>query len=94
MRGGRIWRLVRFLAFFSSFVRSIFLWVVGGKIIDDDVVVGVWRNREDAHRGGTGPWHRKARGAAREMYEKIVFTTMELVVENEVGEWSFAEWTD
>ncbi|PKX94353.1 uncharacterized protein P174DRAFT_512514 [Aspergillus novofumigatus IBT 16806] len=49
----------------------------------------VWRSREDAHRGGTGPWHRKARGAAKEMYEKIVFTTTELVVGDEVGEWSF-----
>jgi stalled ribosome alternative rescue factor ArfA len=63
----------------------------GGKIVDNDI--GVWRSREDAHRGGTGPWHRKARGAAREMYEKIVFTTMELVVGDEVGEWSFGEWT-
>ncbi|RHZ60227.1 uncharacterized protein CDV56_108216 [Aspergillus thermomutatus] len=56
--------------------------------------VGLWRSREDAHRGGTGPWHRRARGAARELYEKIVFTTMELVVGDEVGEWTFGEWTD
>ncbi|EAW22854.1 uncharacterized protein NFIA_015470 [Aspergillus fischeri NRRL 181] len=58
----------------------------------ENLATCVWRSREDAHRGGTGPWHRKARGAAREMYEKIVFTTMELVVGDEVGEWSFAEW--
>lgn len=69
---------------FSAFLR-------GGDIDDDGV--GVWRSREDAHRGGTGPWHRKARGAAKEMYEKIVFTTTELVVGDEVGEWSFGEWT-
>ncbi|GIC92079.1 uncharacterized protein Aud_008536 [Aspergillus udagawae] len=59
----------------------------------ENLATCVWRNREDAHRGGTGPWHRKARAAAREMYEEIVFTTMELVVGDEVREWSFGEWT-
>ncbi|KAF7184066.1 hypothetical protein CNMCM7691_004625 [Aspergillus felis] len=59
----------------------------------ENLATCVWRSREDAHRGGTGPWHRKARGAARELYEKIVFTTMELVVGDEVREWSFGEWT-
>ncbi|GIK02788.1 hypothetical protein Aspvir_006849 [Aspergillus viridinutans] len=59
----------------------------------ENLATCVWRSREDAHRGGTGPWHREARGAARDLYEKIVFTTMELVVGDEVGEWSFGEWT-
>jgi hypothetical protein len=81
MRGGRIWQLVSFLLFF--------IWRTRLMMVD----IGVWRNREDAHRGGTGPWHRKARAAAREMYEEIVFTTMELVVGDEVREWSFGEWT-
>ncbi|KAF7159576.1 hypothetical protein CNMCM6106_006892 [Aspergillus hiratsukae] len=60
----------------------------------ENLATCIWRSREDAHRGGTGPWHRKARGAARELYEKIVFTTMELVVGDEVGEWSFDDGTD
>ncbi|RHZ62210.1 hypothetical protein CDV55_106349 [Aspergillus turcosus] len=60
----------------------------------ENLATCIWRSREDAHRGGTGPWHRKARGAARELYEKIVFTTMELVVGDEVGEWSFDHWSD
>ncbi|RDW76379.1 uncharacterized protein DSM5745_06371 [Aspergillus mulundensis] len=58
----------------------------------ENLATCVWRSREDARAGGTGPWHAKARGAARVMYEQIVFTTLELVVGEEVGEWEFREW--
>lgn len=34
----------------------------------DEVVVGLWRSHEDAVAGGSGPWHKQARAAAREMY--------------------------
>ncbi|EMD65123.1 hypothetical protein COCSADRAFT_170940 [Bipolaris sorokiniana ND90Pr] len=34
-----------------------------------------WHSREDAYRGGLGPWHKKARAAGRELYEHITFTT-------------------
>lgn len=51
---------------------------------------GLWRNRDDARHGGTGPWHRQARTAARELYERIEFRTMELVVEDGGREWSMA----
>ncbi|PYH64729.1 uncharacterized protein BO88DRAFT_446661 [Aspergillus vadensis CBS 113365] len=57
----------------------------------------VWRSREDARKGGSGPWHRRARGAAREMYERIEFTTLKLLVgEDEEGNWGweFGEWVD
>ena len=54
--------------------------------------LGVWRSREDARAGGTGPWHAQARGAARTMYEKIEFTTMELVVGETEGEWELKVW--
>ncbi|KAI9928769.1 hypothetical protein ASPWEDRAFT_168743 [Aspergillus wentii DTO 134E9] len=53
----------------------------------------LWRNRTDARLGGTGPWHQQARAAAREMYEKIEFTTLSLVI-GEDGNWEFGEWTD
>ncbi|KAL4905853.1 hypothetical protein BDW74DRAFT_177552 [Aspergillus multicolor] len=58
----------------------------------ENLATCVWRSREDARAGGTGPWHAKARGAARVMYEQIVFTTLELVVGEGVGEWEFREW--
>ncbi|KAL4989723.1 hypothetical protein BDW68DRAFT_156059 [Aspergillus falconensis] len=58
----------------------------------ENLATCVWRSREDARAGGTGPWHAQARGAARKMYEKIEFTTLELVVGERVGEWEFREW--
>ncbi|KAL3460685.1 hypothetical protein BJX64DRAFT_290001 [Aspergillus heterothallicus] len=60
----------------------------------ENLATCVWRSREDARAGGTGPWHAKARGAAKEMYERIEFTTMELVIGEEVGEWEFRPWKD
>ncbi|KAL4779514.1 hypothetical protein BJX76DRAFT_76523 [Aspergillus varians] len=60
----------------------------------ENLATCVWRSREDARAGGTGPWHAQARGAAREMYESIVFTTLELVVGEEVGDWEFKAWKD
>ncbi|KAI2790144.1 hypothetical protein POX_d05649 [Penicillium oxalicum] len=54
----------------------------------------IWRNRDDARLGGRGPWHAKARAAARSMYESIVFSTMELVIEDHVGSWEIRDWRD
>ncbi|PYI17072.1 hypothetical protein BO99DRAFT_464303 [Aspergillus violaceofuscus CBS 115571] len=54
----------------------------------------IWRSREDARLGGLGPWHKKARGAAREMYESIEFSTLRLTVGEGVGDWEFGEWVD
>ncbi|KAL4976762.1 hypothetical protein BDW66DRAFT_47253 [Aspergillus desertorum] len=58
----------------------------------ENLATCVWRSREDARTGGTGAWHAQARAAAREMYEKIEFTTLELVVGERVGKWEFREW--
>ncbi|KAL4997111.1 hypothetical protein BDV10DRAFT_186478 [Aspergillus recurvatus] len=58
----------------------------------ENLATCLWRSRKDARAGGTGPWHAQARGAARKMYEKIEFTTLELVVGEKVGEWEFREW--
>ncbi|KAL2858391.1 hypothetical protein BJX68DRAFT_262916 [Aspergillus pseudodeflectus] len=60
----------------------------------ENLATCVWRSREDARAGGTGPWHAKARGAAKEMYERIEFTTLELVIGEEVGDWEFSAWKD
>ncbi|KAJ9273125.1 hypothetical protein DTO212C5_710 [Paecilomyces variotii] len=54
----------------------------------------LWRNREDARLGGLGPWHKKARAAARDMYEQIVFTTLKLTVDDDVSSWNFSDWTE
>ncbi|RAL11507.1 uncharacterized protein BO97DRAFT_435195 [Aspergillus homomorphus CBS 101889] len=54
----------------------------------------VWRSREDARLGGLGPWHKKARGAAREMYESIEFSTLRLTIGEDVGSWGITEWRE
>ncbi|KAJ5098920.1 hypothetical protein N7532_005921 [Penicillium argentinense] len=54
----------------------------------------IWRSREDARLGGRGPWHAKAIAAARELYEKITFTTMKLIIEDDVKTWSIGDWKD
>ena len=56
--------------------------------------IGVWRSRQDARLGGQGPWHAKARAAARELYEEIVFTTMKLVIEDDFRSWHISAWTE
>lgn len=55
-------------------------------------VPGLWRSREDARQGGTGPWHKKARGAARDLYEFINFSTLKLVIDNDASAFEFSDW--
>ncbi|KAJ5107537.1 hypothetical protein N7456_004212 [Penicillium angulare] len=60
----------------------------------ENLATCIWRNRNDARLGGQGPWHAKARAAGRELYEHIVFSTMKLVVENDVASWRISEWVN
>ena len=58
------------------------------------ISTGIWRSKDDAKRGGSGPWHKQARDSAKDLYEQIVFTTLELVVDDGVGSWVFSNWSD
>ena len=58
------------------------------------IFVGIWRSREDARLGGRGPWHAKARAAARELYEEIVFSTMRLDITDDVQSWGIRKWEE
>jgi hypothetical protein len=53
---------------------------------------GLWRNHEDAVAGGGGPWHKQARMAAREMYERIDFHVHKLVVEDGATSWTLEDY--
>jgi hypothetical protein len=57
-----------------------------------DHYAGIWRNREDARAGGTGPWHHKARLSARALYDYIRFTTWKLTVEDGATSWRIEKW--
>ena len=50
---------------------------------------GLWRSREDAINGGKGPWHKQARAAIPGMYEQIDVKGLRLVIEDNVGSWTF-----
>ncbi|KAF2252303.1 hypothetical protein BU26DRAFT_407187, partial [Trematosphaeria pertusa] len=53
-----------------------------------------WRSREDAHNGGTGPWHKKARAAGGNLYEEIRFSTHRFTILDGAKEFRFEEWCD
>ena len=47
----------------------------------------VWRSRQDAIAGGSGPFHKLARDCALEMYDLINVRGLRLVVEQDATEW-------
>ncbi|KAH8722422.1 hypothetical protein GQ44DRAFT_566293, partial [Phaeosphaeriaceae sp. PMI808] len=51
-----------------------------------------WHSREDAYNGGRGPWHKKARAAGRELYEKIAFSTHKFTVLDGAEGFKFEDW--
>ncbi|KAF2273149.1 uncharacterized protein EI97DRAFT_362015, partial [Westerdykella ornata] len=53
-----------------------------------------WRSREDARKGGLGPWHAKARNAARTMYESITFATHRFTILRGATDLRLEDWTD
>jgi len=53
-----------------------------------------WRSKEDAMKGGGGPWHAKARRAGRELYESIVFSTHRFTVLDGAEGYRFEDWKD
>ena len=54
----------------------------------------VWRSREDAIKGGVGPAHRLAAGAARHNYTEWRIERLALIYYDEVKTWKIEEWAD
>lgn len=54
----------------------------------------LWRSKEDAVAGGKGPWHKRARGVTKEMYEAIDVKGLRLTIEDDVAGWKFEKWVD
>jgi len=55
--------------------------------------LGLWRNREDATKGGKGPWHKQARAIIPRMYEDICVKGLRLLIEDDVCEWEFSSFS-
>ncbi|KAF2190159.1 hypothetical protein K469DRAFT_561425 [Zopfia rhizophila CBS 207.26] len=51
-----------------------------------------WRSREDARKGGLGPWHNKARAAGRELYDSIGFSTHRFIILDGAQDFVFGDW--
>ncbi|KAL1797892.1 hypothetical protein ACET3X_004498 [Alternaria dauci] len=51
-----------------------------------------WHSREDAYKGGLGPWHKKARAAGRDLYETIVFSTYRFIVKDGAEGYEFEDY--
>ncbi|KAL2176990.1 uncharacterized protein P884DRAFT_224182 [Thermothelomyces heterothallicus CBS 202.75] len=54
----------------------------------------IWRSQEDARKGGAGPAHRKAAGAARSLYSFWKIDRMKLTIEDGIENWAITEWDE
>jgi hypothetical protein len=55
-------------------------------------LIGFWYSKEDARKGGLGPWHKKARAAAQVLYDSIIFSTHRFTVLDGAVGYQFADW--
>ncbi|KAF9887551.1 hypothetical protein FE257_010129 [Aspergillus nanangensis] len=69
-------------------------WFGSANANRENLATCIWRSRQDARVGGTGPWHRRARNAIEGLYEEINLTTLELVIGDAVEGWRMAEWSE
>lgn len=53
----------------------------------------IWRSREDARKGGTGPAHKEAIKAVRTMYAEWKIDQHRLIVRDGTSSWDLVEWT-
>lgn len=52
----------------------------------------IWRSQEDARKGGIGPAHRKAAGAARSLYDFWKIDRLKLTIEDDLKSWAITAW--
>ncbi|KAL1841163.1 hypothetical protein VTJ49DRAFT_7332 [Mycothermus thermophilus] len=52
----------------------------------------IWRSFEDARKGGTGPAHRKAAGAARSLYSFWKIDRLKLTIRDDISGWDITNW--
>jgi hypothetical protein len=54
----------------------------------------IWRSQDDARKGGVGPAHRKAAGAARSLYTFWKIDRFKLTVEDGIKGWAITDWDE
>ncbi|KAK3318046.1 hypothetical protein B0H66DRAFT_223852 [Apodospora peruviana] len=53
----------------------------------------IWSSQEDAKKGGIGPAHRKAAGAARSLYSFWKIDRHRLTIRDGIESWDISDWT-
>ncbi|KAK4097411.1 hypothetical protein N658DRAFT_434096 [Parathielavia hyrcaniae] len=54
----------------------------------------IWRSQDDAKKGGVGPAHRRAAGAARSLYTSWKIDRFRLTIREDVREWAITGWDE
>lgn len=54
----------------------------------------IWRSQEDARKGGIGPAHRKAAGAARSLYSFWKIDRLKLTIGDGIKSWAITAWEE
>ncbi|KAK0621707.1 hypothetical protein B0T17DRAFT_494100 [Bombardia bombarda] len=54
----------------------------------------IWRTQEDAKKGGIGPAHRKAAGAARSLYSFWKIDRHKLTIRDGIESWELSNWNE
>ncbi|KAK0620922.1 hypothetical protein B0T14DRAFT_431220 [Immersiella caudata] len=54
----------------------------------------IWRSQEDAKKGGIGPAHRKAAGAARHLYTFWQIDRHRMTIRDGIESWEISKWSD
>ncbi len=54
----------------------------------------IWRSQDDAKKGGMGPAHRKAAGAARSLYSFWKIDRLRLTIEDDFKSWAITAWDE
>ncbi|KAK3352837.1 hypothetical protein B0T25DRAFT_194973 [Lasiosphaeria hispida] len=53
----------------------------------------IWRSQEDARKGGIGPAHRRAAGAARSLYSFWKIDRHRLTIRDSIESWEISDWS-
>jgi hypothetical protein len=66
-------------------------WYGNSDLEQRNLATCLWRSKEDAVKGGQGPWHKQARAIVPNMYEQISVKGFRLVIEDDVSGWRFEQ---
>ncbi|KAK0719483.1 hypothetical protein B0H67DRAFT_483708 [Lasiosphaeris hirsuta] len=67
-------------------------WFGSPDIDGRNLATCIWRSQEDARKGGIGPAHRRAAGAARSLYSFWKIDRHRLTIRDGIESWEIVDW--